>query len=187
MNKTKQKIIKLLESTDRNGILSLIEYLVKSDFFETPASSRHHGCYYGGLASHSLRVYELLTEYTKRFEFRVKDSTNIIAALLHDVCKIDAYVRTIADDGWTYNRDKDKGHSLLSLCRVKKFIKITELEEMMIKYHMGVYGLLEFDERQGEYTLRNESMANAWYHHPIVKVMYFCDEIAVLEEKTKVK
>ena len=30
-----------------------------------------------------------------------------------------------------------------------------------------------------------KSMANAWYHNPIVKMMYFCDEIATLEEKAK--
>ncbi len=33
-----------------------------------------------------------------------------------------------------------KGHSLLSLERIKKHIKLTDLEEAMIKFHMGVYG-----------------------------------------------
>ena len=64
----------------------------------------------------------------------------------------------------------------------------------MIRYHMGVYGLNEFDERSGEYPLRGDqsktseqrrgqSLANAWHHYPIVKLMYFCDELATLSEK----
>jgi hypothetical protein len=75
-----------------------------------------------------------------------------------------------------------------------------DIEELMIKYHMGVYGLNEFyaedDWQTGEYPIRGDkslskeerrgkSLANAWYHNPICKLMYFCDEIATLEEKAK--
>jgi len=179
----KETIISLLRGTRREGIDSLINYLINSDFFISPASTRNHGCYIGGLANHSLVVCEKLMQFNEQLKLGIDENSIIIAALLHDVCKIDAYVRTKTDDGWTNNRNKDKGHALLSIARIKKFIKLTELEEMIIKYHMGIYGLVEFDEKSGEYTLRNESMANAWYHYPIVKVMYFCDELVTLEEK----
>ena len=75
---------------------------------------------------------------------------------------------------------------------------------MMIRYHMGVYGLNEFQESSGEYPLRGDhiacegmtkdeskdfrygkSMANAWYHNPLVKLMSICDEMATMEEKAK--
>lgn len=197
MNKDKEEvkdaIIKLLNATGREGIGVLVTYLVNTDFFTLPASARYHGCYEGGLAAHSLKVYELLFIWAARLGLEVEHESIAIAALLHDVCKIGAYVRTKADDGWTRNRDKEKGHVLLSIKRIKQFIELTDLEELMIKYHMGVYGLNEFDPKAGEYPLRGDdslskeerrgkSLANAWHHNPIVKVMYFCDELATLEE-----
>lgn len=213
----KDKIIELLIGTVRRGIESLIKYLEDGGFFEAPASTRYHGAYAGGLAAHSLRVYVLLI---KLCPTNICDATGagqnplpldcdslVIASLLHDVCKMGAYIGT--EKPYKWNKQQPKGHALLSLERIKKHIKLTELEELMIKYHMGVYGLNEFydedDWQTGEYPLRGDhandkemskeeskkarygkSMANAWYHNPIVKVMYFCDELATLEEKAEV-
>ncbi len=193
---TQERIRALLESTNREGMTYLVGYLMQEGFFEEIASARGHRSHKGGLAEHSLRVWELLSNYACDLKLSTAitagqkplpfgDDSMIIAALLHDVCKVGAYVRTKADDGWTNNRNKEKGHALLSIARIKKHIELTEIEEMMIKYHMGVYGLVEFDEKSGEYELRNKQMANAWYHNPIVKIMYFCDEIATLKEKAK--
>lgn len=204
----KEQIIELLISTKRKGIESLIKYLDDGGFFESPASTRFHGAYAGGLAEHSLRVYELLI---KLCPTNICDATGpgqeplpldcvslIIAGLLHDVCKAGAYIGI--EKPYKWNKDQPKGHALLSIERIKKHITLTELEELMIKYHMGVYGLNEFykedDWQTGEYPLRGDetktkeerrgkSLANAWYHNPIVKVMYFCDELATLEEKAK--
>lgn len=212
---TKERIIELLKSTQRKGIEKMIEYLVTGGFFESPASTRFHGCYAGGLADHSLRVYELLLGWMAPLKLDEilgagqkplpLDTGNIIiAALLHDVCKIGAYVGN--EKPYKWNKGQPKGHALLSIERIKKHIKLTDIEELMIKYHMGVYGLNEFysedDWQSGEYPLRGDhandkevskeeskkarygkSMANAWYHNPIVKLMYFCDEIATLEAK----
>jgi len=176
-----EKITSLLVCTGREGIDKLVDYLITDGFFESPASIRYHGCYNGGLADHSYNVYEELKAYNLLFKLECPEESIVIAALLHDVCKIGAYIGDSAP--YKGNRSKEKGHALLSIERIKRYIDLTELEEMMILYHMGVYGLVEFDEKSGEYTLRNKSMANAWYHHPIVKVMYFCDEIVTLKEK----
>jgi len=200
----KEKITGLLKSTKRSGIESLIKYLEDEGFFEAPASTRFHGCYPGGLAEHSFRVYELLRSYGKfnldkvsspgQQPLQITIDNIIIAALLHDVCKVGAYIGT--EKPYKWNKQQPEGHALLSIERIKKYIELTELEELMIKYHMGVYGLYEFenDWQKGEYPLRGDdtkskeerrgqSLANAWYHNPIVKVMYFCDELATLEEK----
>lgn len=214
MNKTKDRIIELLKGTNRKGMDKMVKWLVDEGFFESPASTKFHGCYPGGLAEHSLDVYNLLIKLLPKNiceatgpgqnPFPLDCNSLTIAALLHDVCKVGAYVKTKAGDGWTNNRDKEKGHALLSLEHIKKFIILTPLEELMIKYHMGVFGLNEFDEKSGEYPLRGDhaddekmtkeeskkarygqSLANAWYHNPIVKVMYFCDELATLQEKSK--
>ncbi len=181
MDRTKDMIIELLAGTGREGILTLIEYLTRNGFFESPASSRFHGVYPGGLAEHSLNVYKRLAELNISLQLGVKFESIIIAALLHDVCKVGAYLKK--GIGYTRNPEREKGHAILSIERIKKYIELTKLEEMMIRYHMGVYGLNECDEQKGEYTLRNRSMIYAWHHHPIVKVMYFCDEIETLSER----
>lgn len=205
----KAEIIEVLLSTKREGMEKMIGWLVSNGFFESPASTKYHGCYKGGLADHSLGVYLLLKEKCEQFKLdevtspgqkplKIETENIVIAGLLHDVCKVGAYTGDSKPYKW--NRGQPKGHALLSLMRIKQFIELTELEEMIIKYHMGVYGLNEFykpdDWQSGEYPLRGDdskskeerygqSLANAWFHNPIVKVMYFCDELETLNEKTK--
>lgn len=213
----KDRIIELLTQTKRAGIKKLIAYLEDGGFFESPASTKYHGCHVGGLAEHCLRVYELLTEHCIPLKLNKVSSPGqnqllitqvslIIVALLHDICKMGAYLGS--EKPYKWNKAQPKGHATLSLERIKKFIILTELEELMIKYHMGVYGLNEFygedDWQTGEFPLRGDhskdegmskeeskkarygkSLANTWYHNPIVKVMYFCDELATLQEKAE--
>lgn len=190
---TKERIIELLQTSTRIGVDELIHYLTENGFFESPASTKFHGCYEGGLADHSLGVYDLLkqncpdniAEGSGRGQkpLTLGPENLIFAALLHDVCKIGAYLGDSMPYQW--NRQQPKGHAALSIERIKQFIELTDIEEMMIKYHMGVYGLTEFDERTGEYQLRGGQMANAWYHNPVVKLMYFCDELETMHDKAK--
>lgn len=52
-----------LISTERPGMRSLINYLVKeTDFFTAPASAKYHSSYCGGLLDHSLNVYMRLKD-----------------------------------------------------------------------------------------------------------------------------
>ena len=56
----KAKIIELLKATERERIDKVIDYLEnKSDYFIAPASTAFHGNYAGGLAEHSLNVYNV--------------------------------------------------------------------------------------------------------------------------------
>ncbi len=221
----KETIIKLLRSTEREGVEGLIQYLSEDGFFEAPASTKFHGCYTGGLAKHSFDVYKLLKANAEGMKLGevscngqkplpLDGNSLIIAALLHDVTKIGAYIGT--EKPYQWNKSQPEGHATLSIERIKKFIKLTKLEEMMIRFHMGIYATYEFHEpgswsykKDGEYHLRSEQTAkekkamsieekkadqerrygltlrNAWYHNPVVKLMCFCDEIATLEEKAK--
>lgn len=216
---TEEHIIALLESTKREGMDQLIGYLKMEGFFTAPASSRFHGSYKGGLAKHSLDVYNRVNDYHYflkldkkatygQMPIKLKPENIIIACLSHDTCKIGAYQRTKKGDGWTNNRNKEKGHAKLSISRIKENIKLEKIEEMMIRFHMGIYGLIEFqdtpDNINGEYNLRGDhsmdgsmtkeesqkmrygkSMSNAYFHNPICKIMSIADELACMEEKAK--
>ena len=202
-----ERITDLLMATGREGMEELIkDLLCNRGFFESPGSTRFHSSFQGGLAEHSLRLFELLTQWNELFHpnsgggrgqkaLPVTDDTIAVATLLHDVCKIGAYIGTSTPYAW--NRAQPKGHALLSLSRIAQFIELTALETMLIRFHMGIYGLTEFfkqEERQkGEFNLRGDpskskeerygaSLANAWYHNPLCKAMYFCDEIAAASE-----
>lgn len=204
MQETKDSIISLLKETNREGIDGLLGYLITKGFFESPASHKYHGAFKGGLAAHSLRVYELLMFHSG---MRLADVLTpgqrplpityeniVIAPLLHDVCKIGVYVG--GNGHYSYSKPRQKGHAVLSIDRVKRFITLEPIEEMMIRFHMGVYHTNEFDPKTGEYPLRGESgrssaerygasLANAWFHNPVCKLMSICDELATMEEKAK--
>lgn len=196
---TRETIGTLLMSTGRENISKLLGYLECDGYFESPASTRFHKSVPGGLAEHSLGVYELLLTYSAVFIGRsvspgaitlpVGKDNLIIAALLHDICKIGAYLGNATPYKW--NRAQPKGHALLSLVRIANYIELEPIEEMMIKFHMGTYGTFEFDSYCSEFPIRGDktmskedrygkSLANAWYHNPIVKCMYFCDELEMV-------
>jgi hypothetical protein len=204
VTEVKEVIVSLLKATSRPGMDDLLEYLEVAGFYTSPASTRFHGCYEGGLALHSLGVYEILWKWYEQGGLNQAATPNsrplqvtvdniTIATLLHDVCKIGCYSGIHAPYKWI--RQEVKGHALVSLLRIAKHIKIAPIEEMMIKYHMGYYGLIEYDVRAGEYHLTNQnpdaskeerygnSLRNAMWHNPIVKYMYFADEIAALMER----
>ena len=220
MNEVKEKIIELLESTHRTNIGGLLDYLNNEDFFESPASTKFHGSYAGGLAKHSLRDYQLLHGFCLAYEpavarapgqkpLELKPENIIIAPLLHDVCKVGAYIGT--ENPYKWNKAQPKGHATLSIEIIKKHIKLEPVEELIIRYHMGLYGLNEFYEKDSweyktnaEYPLRGdhskdekmtkeesqkarygESLRNAYYHNPVCKLMHFADELATLEEKVE--
>lgn len=161
-NKNYQEIF--LEIFDREihreGADKLREYLLSktSDFFTAPASQRYHGSYEGGLVEHSVNVYECLAAYLERD--RVKelygmnyDAESVaIAALLHDICKINCYkpgTRNVKDEQgkWksvpTYDYE-DKlpyGHGEKSVYIVTGFMRLTREEAFAIRYHMGFSGI----------------------------------------------
>lgn len=72
----------------------------ETDFFEAPASTRHHGAHPGGLLDHSLNVYHRLraivcveTYGTTTSDLLAEEveETVAILGLLHDVCKVNCY------------------------------------------------------------------------------------------------
>lgn len=175
------EIKQILISIERAGIRDLIYDMEKRGFFESPASTRYHGCHYGGLAQHSLNVLRNFQELNDRLKAGVDGDSVKIASLLHDYCKAGAYIGT--KEPYTYNKNHPKGHALLSLALVAKHIKLTGQEINLIKYHMGPYGSFEFSTL-GEYPL--EQLLEA-FRQPECKLFYFADEMATIQEKCKRK
>jgi hypothetical protein len=66
----------------------------------------------------------------------------VICGLLHDLCKVGVYTPT--EDGYT-SRWPD-GHATVSLERIRWFIDLTEQEDDIIRYHMGLFGIFSYKE-----------------------------------------
>ena len=150
----KEKFINIYKSyIKREGSEKLLEYLCSSDFFTAPASTRFHGSYAGGLCEHSINVFECLKDIMERprmkevYGVNYSDESIAIAALLHDVCKVDFYVestRNVKEGGvWKsvpYYTIEDKlpyGHGEKSVYIVSGFMRLTRDEAFAIRYHMG--------------------------------------------------
>ena len=54
------------EAIVREGADKLRAYLLRSDFFEAPASIRYHSNHAGGLCAHSVNVYRRLLERMRK-------------------------------------------------------------------------------------------------------------------------
>ena len=147
----KQNITRLLLGTERKGMEAMIEYLDQgTDFFEAPASTLHHCAYVGGLAEHSMNVYEMLEILDDRFAIYFPHDQIAITALLHDVCKANYYVQEQAwrkdDRGkwesyirWGVDDRLPLGHGEKSLYLISKYIELSDAEAAAIRWHMGAW------------------------------------------------
>lgn len=153
----KEKFLALLQQVKREGINDLIDWLEKSDFFVSPASTIYHGCYEGGLVEHCLNVYSSLmvdVEVHQQLEDikfpEVDKESLIIVSLLHDLCKVNTYkkdFRNVKNDKgiWEkvpcYKRDPlfCMGHGAKSVFIIQQFMKLKPDEANAIFWHMGAY------------------------------------------------
>lgn len=154
----------------------LTKELESKGYFESPSSTKWHGNYTGGLADHSWNVYKLFSEHCAKFSLlptKISMDNIIIISLLHDACKVGAYIQ----EGKliTYNKSMQPGHASISLKRIQQFIKLEPIEEQCIKFHMGMYGAHETDLMNTEYQFSSLLQA---FNNPIVKLFYFCDDMA---------
>lgn len=171
----------LLRSTGRDGVENLITWLHGTDFYRAPASSRFHGAEEGGLLSHSLNVLEearkLFHVYQEYME-GVPEESVIIAALLHDLCKVNFYTVEKRNrkneagvwESYDYYAVKEEfaygGHGSKSVFLAQRFIKLTPDEAVAINCHMG-----GFSEDP-------KSVYNAYDQHPFAWIIHVADEAA---------
>ena len=125
-------------------------FLEKAGFFEAPASTKFHGAYPGGLFDHSHEVTKALVELTEKLSLAwQKPRSPYLVGMLHDLCKIDAYI--VSDDG-TIKHSNDmplKGHGDKSCMLAEDLLiemrldPLTEEELFCIRWHMGAYDTKE--------------------------------------------
>ncbi|MBQ9692429.1 MAG: HD domain-containing protein [Clostridia bacterium] len=160
LEQDREEFLSIFESAiQREGAKQLLEFLTSKncDFFTAPASTKYHYAFEGGLLNHSLNVYHCLKEYLARqrvkdvYGLEYSDESIAIAALLHDLCKVNFYKigsRNVKDANgvWqtvpTYeiNDRLPYGHGEKSVYIISGYMKLTREEAFAIRYHMGFSG-----------------------------------------------
>ncbi len=179
------------ELIHRQGAADLKNYLLRSDFFTAPASTRYHCAYEGGLCEHSINVYRRLLanvkmQFGEEWESKVSHESVAVCGLLHDLCKIDFYkldYRNVKENGewqrkpyFTREEALPFGHGEKSVYIAGSFIKLTREEAMAINWHMGGF---DTRVRGGDY-----SVSDAYRMFPLAVLLHAADlEATYIDEK----
>lgn len=179
------------EQIHRQGAADLKNYLLRSDFFTAPASTRYHCAYEGGLCEHSINVYRRLLanvrmQFGDEWESKVSHESVAVCGLLHDLCKIDFYkldYRNVKENGewqrkpyFTREEALPFGHGEKSVYIAGSFIKLTREEAMAINWHMGGF---DTRVRGGDY-----SVSDAYRMFPLAVLLHAADlEATYIDEK----
>lgn len=180
--------------SDRAGIENLYNYIVSylssTDFYTTPASSKYHDVFPGGLVYHSLQVYNQILDLQKIYKFRDVDiSSAVFVSLAHDWCKVGMYekysknVKNPTTGEWesviAYRVKDDNtgrlGHGpqsvvmAMRLCNTK-YSALTNDELAAIRWHSATYDVTSYDI----YAL-NDCNKNI----PLVHMLQFADQLAI--------
>lgn len=190
-----------MSTVTRDGVAELMDYIKnKTDFYSAPASTQFHLACDGGLLQHSLNVYDCLiakkeSPVWKKILETIPDESLVIMALLHDLCKVNFYVKgtknqktydpekVAAAENWQVKHDDkgdfiwetvlryeidDKmplGHGEKSVMLINCFMKLKTPEIFAIRWHMG------FSEEKSQYKAVGEAMER----YPIVLALHEAD------------
>ena len=193
VDEAQEKFVEIFtENIHRDGSENLLDWLITTDFFTAPASSKFHSAYEGGLCEHSINVFDryvrLLTmEYGENFTNKISMESVAIIALLHDLCKVNFYkvdYRNVKVDGqWTqqpyYTIDDTLpyGHGEKSVYIISGFMRLTREEAMAINWHSG-----GFDDRVKGGSF---AMSDAYYKFPNAMILHTADLMATYLDETK--
>lgn len=189
----------LLDSVKREGADKLREYVYNTDFLTAPASTRFHGNVKGGLVTHSILVYILLSAKNKQYHLGLDQESVVLCALLHDLCKANFYTveyknKKIYSEngkksdaagrfdwesvpGYSVNDQFPLGHAEKSMSLIQDFVKLSDTEKLLIRWHMGPFGAAQGDQY---------GFNNATAFEPACCAMYTADlEASALFEEIK--
>ena len=146
------KILTLLKSVNRDGMDDLIGCMEDGGFFKAPCSGQYHLTKEGGLAEHSLNVFQTMLMVRDSLGADIPDESIIICGILHDLGKMGDYdkpnyVENILKSGKVseskpYITNPELAyvpHEVRSIAIAQRYIRLTEDEEFAILYHNGLY------------------------------------------------
>lgn len=181
----KERFVELCLTVKREGINELLRWLEGTDFYDCPASTRFHGAHRGGLLEHSLNVYDELIRLLSAYpEISVSNESVIIAALFHDLCKVNCYKiekrnRKNESGKWecydAYITDESfcfGGHGSKSLYLISHFIKLSPEEAVAINCHMSSWD-------------GNTAVGKAFEQFPFAWLLHVADESATYIKETE--
>lgn len=193
MKEMMDKFKDILTATKRPGIENVLAKLDELGFFEAPASTRFHLSCKGGLAEHSMNVYEAAVMLRSQMILRRPEleeqlplDSVAICTLLHDVCKADIYKEAILsrknDEGFwekypgyqvDYTQALPLGHGEKSVILLLSWgLELTPEEMLAIRWHMGPWDL---PMQSAEHK---ESINAAKAKTPLVPLVQLADGIA---------
>lgn len=185
MNKQDEFVQAFTAHIGRDGCQELLAWLMSTDFFIAPASTKFHGSYEGGLMEHSLNVFYRLKklwadEYGADSLTEKQLQSLAVCGLLHDVCKANFYKvssRNVKNDqtgAWEkkpYYTVEDQfpyGHGEKSVYIIGCYMKLTRDEALAIRWHMG-----GFDD-----AAKGFSMSKAYESNPLALLLHMADMMA---------
>ena len=184
---TRDEFFSLLDKVKRDGIEDLKKYLNESGFFDHPASQYYHANYPGGLAWHSVNLTKLAIELNKLYKTNIPEESIIISGLCHDLCKIGNYTieyKWKKDEYGKWVQYKTYGNNNIPQCQhgpqsaliAARYIRLKEIEEQAICWHMGAFG-----QSQQE----NKAMGNAMYKNKLILLIQQADlaSSAIFEQR----
>lgn len=186
-----KSVIEELNSTGRTGIDKLVKFLETSDFKTAPASTKFHLNVEGGLAKHSLNVLDFARMINEQTLAGIKDDVLILTSLLHDLCKINYYVKGeewdkehkdktnqwIKKEVWKVEDKAPLGHGEKSAIIASTYIDLSVEELAAIRWHMG------FSEPGTHFSYPvGQPFRDSLDRYPLVKIIMMADQMAEMYE-----
>jgi HD superfamily phosphohydrolase YqeK len=174
---------------EREGKEALRDWLLSDDcdFFIAPASTKYHGNYDGGLCEHSIDVYEMAVRLENLYQEEIRVQYLVlnrpydreqflesltIAALFHDLCKVNFYKVKITGRSSCFTVDEQLpfgGHGSKSVYVLSKYLKdLRDEEAIAINCHMGF-------SRSDDNSI---SIGESFHYSPLAWIIHVADEAA---------
>lgn len=196
----KKEFLTVLDEADlpKDRVERFKEWLLKSDFFEAPASTKYHLACRGGLCQHTLNVLHCVIDLYNKLPTvpPIPYEDLLLAAILHDISKVnfyESYTRnekqycpggTKCDDrGRTFNwvsvdsykvreaadRFVFASHAQNAEFMARHFFDLSTEVSCAILHHMGPY-----DTEVSTGTQLSEIFS----HHPLAALLHAADFLA---------
>lgn len=161
------------------------KWLDSTDFYTAPASTKYHDSDPSGLLRHTLKVVNRTIDLMTIDPFRsVNTAEAILAAIVHDFCKINFYesfLRNVKNEdtgAWeqvpSYRHKPSAypfGHGVTSLYIAEKLFKFTLEQALAIRWHMSIYDVSDYQK---------SDLFDANEKYPMVMLIQMADQLSIL-------